>query len=176
MSKFGIALLIAAAAKSRSAIATPIQALYEPGNLDRVELDMHLSRGLSAKVIARGGEKVPYADGGKSEEPFHILPDGAAIFEDTTGTNPGGWVYVSNSEADGSDGGVGVLKFDKDGKVIDYKMVLSGTKRNCNGGKTAWNTWVTCEGTSITTVLRAFPGVKSKLKLFCQYSWQSPSS
>jgi len=42
-------------------------------------------------------------------------------------------------------GGVGALTFDADGHVIDYKMILKGTSMNCGGGKTYWNTWVSCE-------------------------------
>jgi len=122
-----------------------IPASYEPGRLDIFDLDLHLSHGMTAKVIARAGERVQFADGSSSITPFHTLPDGAAVFEDTRPENLGGWVYVSNSEADNNQGGVGAVTFDKEGKVIDYKMLLTGTNRNCNGGKTDWNTWVTCE-------------------------------
>jgi secreted PhoX family phosphatase len=51
---------------------------------------------------------------------------------------------VSNSETlEG--GGVGMVTFNKNGEVIDYGMIVTETKRNCGGGKTPWNTWVTCE-------------------------------
>ena len=35
--------------------------------------------------------------------------------------------------------------FDKDGRVLDYRMVLNGTTSNCGGGRTPWNTWISCE-------------------------------
>ena len=46
---------------------------------------------------------------------------------------------------DKGDGGVGALTFDKDGNIMDYKMVLEGTSMNCGGGGTPWGTWVSCE-------------------------------
>jgi secreted PhoX family phosphatase len=76
-----------------------------------------------------------------SNVPFHFRPDGAAIFLDPSSTN---YKYVSNSEALLT-GGVGALSFDKDGNVIGYERLLTGTIANCGGGKTFWNTWLTCE-------------------------------
>ena len=40
---------------------------------------------------------------------------------------------------------MGALYFDKDGGIIDYKMLLRGTSMNCGGGRTFWNTWISCE-------------------------------
>jgi hypothetical protein len=63
----------------------------------------------------------------------------------------GGWIYASNSE-DSSAGGVGAITFDSSGNVIGYQHILGlsnstlpKTQRNCGGGKTYWNTWLTCE-------------------------------
>jgi len=42
-------------------------------------------------------------------------------------------------------GGVYGLYFNKHGDIVDYKQLLSGTTRNCSGGKTTWNTWLSCE-------------------------------
>jgi uncharacterized protein len=55
-----------------------------------------------------------------------------------------GWVYVSNSEGK-ERGGVGAIYFNAQGQVVDYKMILTGTRMNCGGGPTFWNTWLTCE-------------------------------
>ena len=99
-----------------------------------------LSTGLTSRILAEGRLPVRYADGQFSAENFHLLPDGAAVF---SRPETEGWVYLSNSES--SSGGVGALYFDSHGQVINYKMLLSGTERNCGGGATFWNTWLSCE-------------------------------
>lgn len=80
---------------------------------------------------------------------WHQAPDGGAVFA----AEDGGWVYACNSEinpgsgAFGSsrDGGVGALRFDADGNVVDSYRILDGTRRNCAGGATPWGTWISCE-------------------------------
>ena len=54
---------------------------------------------------------------------------------------------MSNSEVrqPRGKGGVGALTFDKSGLIKNYKMVLEGTTANCGGGRTKWNTWISCE-------------------------------
>ena len=115
---------------------------YEPGNLVKKEHGLLLSKGLSSRIIATSGSYVTYADGSHSSTRFHYDPDGGSVFP-----NPdrSGWVYVSNSEVSNSGGGVGALYFNSDGQVTKYRMLLSGTSRNCGGGKTPWNTWLSCE-------------------------------
>ena len=103
-------------------------------------LGIRLSTGMTVRVLARANQKVLLTNGTMSSIPFHSMPDGAAVF-----SLPNGYVYVSNSEMKEYEGGVYAVYFDNDGNVIDYKMLLSGTKRNCSGGKTPWNTWISCE-------------------------------
>ena len=121
---------------------------YEPGLLIVQENGLILSKGLKSRLLAQTGFKVQYQNGGESDIPFHIRPDGAATFSipETDETNPGGWIYVSNSEGkeEGS-GGVGAITFNKDGNAVNYKNIINGTTMNCSGGKTPWNTWVSCE-------------------------------
>jgi hypothetical protein len=112
-----------------------------------------LSEGLDARLLAITDEKVGYDLGGQSKGRFHDQPDAGATFHDERPENPGGWIYVSNSEVDGRKGGVGALTFDRDGNLFDYQMVLSGTNMNCGGGRTPWNTWVSCEEVEFTGLI-----------------------
>lgn len=104
-------------------------------------------------------------DGRRSTEVFHSLPDGAGVFE----TPDGGWIYVSNSE-DYSNralnrGGVGAIRFDRVGNILDYKMISKQSNFNCGGGKTWWNTFLTCEEKSGGHVWEVDPfGVKTDRK------------
>lgn len=42
-------------------------------------------------------------------------------------------------------GGVYGVYFSRNGEIVDYRRLLRGTTRNCSGGKTPWNTWISCE-------------------------------
>ena len=112
---------------------------FVPGDLSVTELGLDLSRGLRARIIATTGQRVMYHNGSQSARSFHGNPDFGATFVDTRGNNEGGWVYVSNSEMNTTGaGGVGAITFDKDGNVVDYRMVLENTTMNCAGGRTPW--------------------------------------
>lgn len=82
-----------------------------------------------------------YGAGGESSANFHDQPDGGACFP----ASGGGWHYVSNAEVGSSGGGVGSIRFDANGEITNYEMILTGTTRNCGGGRTTWGTWVSCE-------------------------------
>jgi len=105
---------------------------YEPGNLQTLKNGVFLSKGLDCEIIAKTGKNVKFS--GKSavsSDTFHARPDFGATFP----TDNGGWVYVSNSEVANKKGGVGAIYFDKNAKVIDYKMLLKKTSMNCGGGE-----------------------------------------
>jgi hypothetical protein len=116
---------------------------FEPGNLAYNQYGIQLSKGLKVSLVAKSGAFVERIGGDRSSQRFHSLPDGAATFP-LPEEKGGGFVYVSNSEADYGKGGVGAVHFDKDGNIKDYNMILDGTTRNCSGGVTPWNTWVRC--------------------------------
>ena len=110
---------------------------YVPGDLNQLKKGLLLSRGLDVAIIAQSDRPVVFANGTHSKLNFHANPDfGATIaYPDDDQSNPGGYVYVSNAEIKHSEGGVGALTFDKNGGIIDYKMLLQGTSMNCGGGE-----------------------------------------
>ena len=129
---------------------------------------IHVAEGLSITSIGRTGESVPFTSPHATTPnsrtcKFHAQPDGAATFYDPVVDGPAnngggrGFHYCSNSEVDR--GGVYCIAFDENCEVRDYAKRLGGragdgcgdppgdvtTTRNCSGGKTPWNTWVSCE-------------------------------
>lgn len=100
------------------------------------ENGLRLPRGFTSRVIARSREAViPGAD-----FRWHLHPDGGATYP----APDGGWVYVSNSEIPGV-GGVGAVRFDAAGNIVDAYPILIQTNINCAGGPTPWGTWLSCE-------------------------------
>lgn len=96
---------------------------------------VRLPAGFTSRIVATSGTPV-----GPSATPYIHNPDGAATFA----ARDGGFYYAVNSESFGT-GGVSVLRFDRDGQVVDFYPILTDTNLNCSGGKMPWGTWMTCE-------------------------------
>lgn len=134
---------------SRSAIAGPTRT--GPGPYGPLRLPdacgIRLPAGFTSRIVARSGRSV-----GGTGYRWHGAPDGGACFADGTG-----WIYASNAELSGGAGGASAVRFDAGGTITGAYRILSGTSRNCAGGATPWQTWLSCEEVAFGYVFETDP-------------------
>ncbi len=115
---------------------------------------VRLPKGFTSRIVAVSGQNLfGYR--------WHSAPDGGATFA----TEDGGWIYVSNSEIDKKMGGTGALRFNSEGTVISAYSILKNTSRNCSGGTTPWQTWLSCEEIERGYVWECDPFGKNKAQV-----------
>ena len=117
-----------------------------------------LPEGFQYRALSKTGEMM------NDTHPVPAAHDGMGAFSGESGTT----ILVRNHELNGaknsavmassavkydplSKGGTTTLIIGADRQLIDHRVSLAGTSRNCGGGTTPWGSWISCEEDITTT-------------------------
>ena len=134
---------------------------------------LDLPEGFSYQIISRAGDPmddgfiVPGLADGMAAFPGpngqtvivrnHEISDGAPAESGPFGANnhlfakvDSDFIYDAGRDAGPCLGGTTTLVYDTQAqRLVGQHLSLVGTVRNCAGGPTSWNTWITCEETTV---------------------------
>lgn len=118
---------------------------------------LDLPKGFQYKILSKTGDKM--SDGNI----VPTKPDGMGTFQGENGTT----ILIRNHEVNlgqklgvmaenkykydiYTDGGTTTLILDSDNNILKQYVSLAGTSRNCAGGVTPWDSWISCEEITVT--------------------------
>lgn len=155
----GIGAQIMAATGAETAIAKQVRSIAraagKPGYGPLVDAGpMLLPKGFDVFAFGKADSKM--SDGLKTPR----CHDGSAVFNAGKGrlslirnqelAGLGNSIGNKNAYDRNAKGGVTTTLFDpKTGRLVGSSLVLNGTDNNCNGGRTPWKTWLTCEESTV---------------------------
>ena len=107
---------------------------------------IRLPAGFTSRVVARSGQTVT-----GTSYTWHNAPRRRGLLRRRHGLD------LCLQLGDQPAGGTSAVRFSATGAITSAYRILSGTRQNCAGGRTPWNTWLSCEEVSLGYVYETDP-------------------